>query len=84
MSPLDAIGPDLKGFVDETPEQHTARVLAELDQLMRSGEFGYVSVELDADGLFVGDSTDYTTAPHRTFIGALSALIEAHRNGNDT
>lgn len=79
MSSLDAIGPDLKRVLDETPEQHTAKVLAEVDRLLGNGSLLYVSVELDAEGKRYADSDAYTTQGHETFIGALAALIEACR-----
>lgn len=67
-------------FGEETPEQHTARVLAEVDRLLRDGAFPFVSVETDADGKFRGDCGDLSTGPHGTYIGALTALIEAYRD----
>lgn len=71
-------------LVNETPEQHTARVLCEVDRLLRDGAFPFVSMETDADNMFRADCGDMTTGPHQTYIGALSALIEAHRDAEHT
>jgi hypothetical protein len=84
---LDAIGPELHTFLQGmTPEQHTARVLTELDAWLREKQGNIVEVHGMRDGFIASavnvDALDnHATVRDTTLIGALANLLQVLQNG---
>ncbi len=75
MNTLDLIGPEL-----ESPEQHTARVLSELDAWCRAHSATLV-VCSDKRGFWTAvHAHKPMVGPQSTLIGALANLLEALRS----